>query len=335
MKVLVLGGTRFLGRHIVERLASNGDRVVCFHRGQTRSPLPSGVEERYGDRNADLSAVAMEHWDAIVDTSCQRPEQMLQSRELKTDRYVFISTVNVYADLSSPAVTESAPTIETFDPGDEAASYGGNKAACERLLLQRYPRESMILRPGLIVGKWDPTGRFTYWCTRFVRGGRVLAPGDPDRPVQFVDAADIADFVAHALCNETAGTFTVVGPAAPITMAQVLDVCASVAVERSAPPAEILWADDAFLLERDVAQWTEMPLWLVEPQYAGILQMNNAKALAAGLQTRPAAQTVRAVLDWLENDAGAVQTGMTSKREAELLDELASSPRWVRRRRGG
>jgi 2'-hydroxyisoflavone reductase len=324
MNVLVLGGTRFLGRHIVEQLVTGGDRVVCFHRGETRSPLPAGVEERYGDRNADLGAVAVEHWDAIVDTSCQRPEQMERSLQLRADRYVLISTVNVYADLNLPGVTENAPTIETFDPSDDAASYGGNKAASERLLLQRYQHASVILRPGLIVGRWDPTGRFTYWCRRFARGGRVLAPGDPDRRIQFIDAADIADFVARALSDGTTGTFSIVGPQVPMTMAQLLDVCASVAAERGAPRAEIAWADDAFLLARDVVQWTELPLWLTEPRYAGILALDNAKALAAGLQTRPAEQTVRAVLDWIARDGDVAGSGLTPEREAELLEELTA-----------
>jgi 2'-hydroxyisoflavone reductase len=322
MKVLVLGGTRFLGRHIVERLATGGDRIVCFHRGETHCPLPDGVEERYGDRNADLSAVAAERWDAIVDTSCQRPEQMERSLALHADRYVFISTVNVYADLRRPGVTEDAPTIQTFDPSDEAAAYGGNKAACERLLLQTYPREAVVLRPGLIVGKWDPTGRFTYWCRRFARGGRVLAPGHPDRWIQFIDAADIADFVQHAISVGTTGTFSIVGPQVPMTMAQLLYACASVAAQLGAPPADILWADDAFLMQRDVAQWTELPLWLTEAEYAGILTLNNAKALAAGLRTRPVEQTVRAILEWIENDSGVPGGGMTPEREAELLDEL-------------
>jgi len=322
MNVLVLGGTRFLGRHIVERLARSGDRVVCFHRGETRCPLPAGVEERYDDRNADLSAVAMERWDAIVDTSCQRPEQVERSLALHADRYLFISTVNVYTDLSLPGVTENAPTIETFDPSDEAAAYGGNKAACERLLRQHHPRASVILRPGLIVGKWDPTGRFTYWCSRLARGGRVLAPGDPDRRIQFIDAADIADFVQHVLSEGTTGAFSIVGPQVPMTMAQLLDACASVAAQRGAPRADVLWADDAFLLEREVVQWTELPLWLTEAQYAGILTLNNAKAIAAGLRTRPVDQTVRAVLEWIANDNGAAGGGMTPEREVELLDEL-------------
>ncbi|HMF29060.1 MAG TPA: NAD-dependent epimerase/dehydratase family protein, partial [Candidatus Cybelea sp.] len=195
MNVLVLGGTRFLGRHIVEQLANDGHRVVCFHRGETRALLPEGVEERYGDRNADLNGVAAASWDAIVDTCVYRPEQMQRSLELRTGRYVMISTVNVYADLSLPRIAETAPLIEAFDPADEAAAYGGNKAACERLVMERYPRESVVLRPGLIAGRWDPTGRFTYWCDRLLRGGRVLAPGEPKRFVQFVDASDIAAFV--------------------------------------------------------------------------------------------------------------------------------------------
>ena len=323
MNVLVLGGTRFLGRHIVDRLAADGHRVVCFHRGETCSRLPAGVEERYGDRNTDLDRVATESWDAIVDTCCYRPEQMQRSLELRTDRYVMISTVNVYADLRLPGTAETAPLIEEFDPSDEAAAYGGNKAACERLVMERYPRARLILRPGLIAGRWDPTGRFTYWCERLLRGGRVLAPGEPNRLIQFVDASDIAAFIAHALSHGVAGDFNMVGPAAPTTMATFIETCAQVAASRGAPPAQIVWTDETFLLENGVEPWRDLPLWLTDLQYAGILALDNGKALAAGFTPRPIAETIRAVLDWLA-EGDAARTGLAPEREAELLNARES-----------
>lgn len=322
MKILIVGGTRFLGRHIVERLALRGHRIVCFHRGQTRATLPEGVEERFGDRNAGFDAVVGEHWDAVVDTCCYRPEQMRAALELQTDRYLLISTANVYADLNYPGIAETASTIETFDPNDEAASYGGNKAACERLLMGGGVRNPLVFRAGLIAGAWDPTGRFTYWCRRLMRGGRVLAPGDPSRPIQYIDAADLAEFAERALGDDLSGAFNVVGPIARTSMGEFLDTCTLVAGERGAPPATMAWAGDEFLLQRGVEEWTELPMWLTDPSFAGILQLDNRKALAAGLTPRPIAETVRAVLDWLAQDDNAGHSGMSPEREAALLAQF-------------
>ena len=325
MNVLILGGTRFVGRHIVECFVRSGHRVVCFHRGQTTWTLPAEVEERFGDRNEDLGAVSSERWDAIVDTSCYRPEQMRRSLELRTDRYLLISTVSVYRDLAARGITEEAPTIETFDPSDEAASYGGNKAACERLLIERHPGRQLILRPGLIAGRWDGTGRFTYWCERLLRGGRVLAPGTASRPVQFIDAADLARFAERALATRRGGIFNVVGPAAPTTMGELLDACARVAAERGAPPATFVWADGTFLAEHGVEPWLDMPLWLDDSRYAGLLEIDNAKALAAGLETRAITETVRSVLDWTQTEAPATRVGISAERETQLLEKLSQA----------
>ncbi|MBV8197426.1 MAG: hypothetical protein JO263_04785 [Candidatus Eremiobacteraeota bacterium] len=326
MIVLVLGGTKFLGRHIVERLAATGHRVVCFHRGRTTAALPGGVEERHGDRDKDFSAVHAEHWDAIVDTSGYRPEQLQRSLDLQTDRYLFVSSVSAYRDLSIAGITEDAPTIEEFDPSDEAAVYGGNKAACERLVIERRGDASTILRPGLIAGRWDFTDRFTYWCERFVRGGTVLAPGPPDRLVQFIDAADIAEFVEHAIVEGIGGTFNVVGPAMPATMQTLLDDCATVADSRNAPPSTVVWTDGAYLKEEGVQEWTELPLWITDPQYAGLLQVSGSKALEAGLRLRPTAQTIETVVDWIARDQRPVnRAGMTPERELELLARYAPS----------
>jgi len=322
MKILILGGTRFVGRHVVEQLAQGGDRVVCFHRGENTCELPAGVEERLGDRNAGLSAVAGEAWDAIVDTSGYKPEQLERSLKLRSTRYIFVSSVNAYADLSVSGITEDAPSILNFDPSDEAQSYGGNKAACERLVREGYPERSVILRPGLIVGRWDPTGRFTYWCERLLRGGRVLAPGAPQRRVQFVDAADIARFTAHLLRSETNGTFNISGPAEPLTMEDLLLAGAAASVERGAPPTTLVWASDAFLRENGVGEWMEMPLWLTDEQYAGILELSIDKALAAGLTLRPIEETLHSIFDWLAETPDAKYAGITPGREAELLAKL-------------
>jgi 2'-hydroxyisoflavone reductase len=323
MNVLVLGGTGFVGRHIVEWFVHQGHRVVVFHRGRTHAALPNGVEERLGDREKDLSILAAETWDGIVDTSGHRADQLERSLLLRTDRYLFVSTLNVYTNLSRAGVSEDAPTIQEFDTTDPAASYGGNKAACERLVSQCHPGTSVILRPGLVAGRWDSSGRFTYWCRRLLRGGDVLAPGDPRRRIQFIDAADLACFAEHALSNDVAGIFNVAGPAVPATMGQYLEACATVAAQRAAPPSRLVWAEEAFLHDQGVEEWTEMPLWVADPEFSGIMQASNAKALAAGLKTRPIVQTVRAVLEWLDSDPDAKSLGIPPEREAALLDAYA------------
>jgi 2'-hydroxyisoflavone reductase len=324
MKILVLGGTRFLGRHLVEELTARDHDVTCFHRGQTALGLRDEVRERIGDRNVDFGAVASERWDAIVDTCCARPEQIERSLELLADRYLLISTLNVYRDLAPGGVSEESPIIEEFDASDEAVSYGGNKAACERLLIRRLPKRSVILRPGLIVGKWDYTGRFTYWCKRFLRGGSVLAPAPPGRRVQFVDAADVARFAVRLIESDAAGTFNVVGPALPTTMVQLLDECARVAAERNAPPSRVVWAEEAFLLENGVQPWLELPLWPGDPDYAGMGEVSNAKAIAAGFDSTPTAQTIRSVLDFESNFSALRRPGLSERRELEVLESWSA-----------
>ena len=319
MNLLVLGGTRFLGRHVVETLARSGHRVVAFHRGRTPCALPHGVEERFGDRNEELSPVDSEHWDAIVDVNAFEPEQVARSLRLRADRYLLISTVSVYADFSVPGITEEAATIEAFDPGDPAAAYGGKKAACERLVRARYPQEAVILRPGLIAGRWDYTGRFTYWCERVLRGGSILVPSPDDRHVQFVDASDVARFVDSLLRNEVYGVFNVVGPARTTSMSDLLRDAATVARELGAPPSRFCWAHPALLAERGVEAWTEMPLWAPGEQLRGLLEVSNAAALSAGLELRPMAETIATVLDWTRAEHPKNPAGLDPQREAGLV----------------
>jgi 2'-hydroxyisoflavone reductase len=328
MNVLVLGGTRFVGRRMVEALVQGGHRVAVFHRGRTPCALPREAEERLGDRGEDVSAVSGEHWDAIVDVIALEPAQLAPSLCLDADRYLMISTVSVYADFSRADISEDSATIQTFEPDDAAAAYGGKKAACERLVRARYPERAVILRPGLIAGRWDYTGRFTYWCERMLRGGAVLVPAPPERRVQFVDARDLARFAEVLLSRGQCGVFNVVGPARPTSMEQLLSEAAAVAHERGAPPARICWADAALLSERAIEPWTEMPLWAGDDaESSGLMKISNAAALAAGLQLRPIGETIEDVLDWTQAERPRNPAGLDSQREAELVAATLGSAR--------
>ena len=319
MKVLVLGGTRFVGRHIARELTGRDHDVVCFHRGQTNCELPTGVAERFGDRNHDLNAVDRDHWDVVIDVNGYEPAQVARSLTLSFDRYIFISTVNVYADVSAPGASEDWPTLQTFDASDESTVYGAKKAACERLVAGRCGEHALILRPGMIVGAYDYTGRFTYWCERVARGGDFLVVAPPARPVQFIDAADIARFAVDALEHDMYGVYNVVGPRDPITLSDLLTDCQTVAARRGMPQATPVWTDEQFLLDNGLTPWLDMPFWLPEKRWQGVLQISNTKAVRAGLQHRPSADTIAAVLDWAITTDKRTIVGLSSDREAKLL----------------
>ncbi len=320
MKILVLGGTQFLGRHIVDALARDGHHVVRFHRGQTTCPAPATVTDRFGDRNEDLSAVAGDEWDAIVDVAAYEPHQAELATALQTKQYAFISTCSVYADLSTPGIREDAPVIDQMiDDADVSLRYGANKAACERIVRDRHA-SALILRPGLIVGPYDPTDRFTYWCERALRGGAFLAPEPKDQAVQFVDARDVADFVARALAHEIAGTLNIVGPRERMTMESFIDELVTQA-QAFGVEARPHWTGPDGLLEANVTPWTELPLWLPLETHAGLLSVDNSAARAAGLTLRPASETINATMKWamtLMHDRER-KAGMAAEREAELL----------------
>lgn len=318
--ILVLGGTKFLGRHIVEALAAAGHQTVRFHRGSTVCELPPGVEERLGDRNGDVSAIAGQVWDAVIDVAAYEPSNVERTLELQCGRYVFISTVSVYRDFSETGITEESPVYQTFDPNDEAQRYGGNKAACERLVRERFADRATILRPGLIVGPWDPTGRFSYWCERAMRGGAFVAPSPSDQIVQFVDARDVARFVECVIARDAGGTFNVVGPVETTTMGDLIDDCVRAAKERGAPAAEPVWCDASFLLDRGIEPWSDLPLWLPGDDMRGMQQVDRSRALAAGLVLRSAPETVGATMDWLTaHPEFWSRAGLSPEREGELL----------------
>ena len=330
MRVLVLGGTAFLGRHYVEAALERGHQVTLFNRGQTNPELFPEVERLQGDRNQDLAPLRGREWDAVFDPSAFVPRQvrtLLEALAGRAGHYTFVSSISVYP-LDQTDKAETAPVIELEDPATEAVaeSYGGLKALCERTADELLPGRVVNVRAGLIVGPHDPTNRFTYWPERVARGGEVLAPGRPDARVQFIHARDIADWALGMAERGGAGTFNVTGPEPPADMRRVLETC--VAVSRSG--ATLTWVSEEFLVEREVGPWMEMPLWI--PGHMG--DLHNApieRALAEGLRFRPLAQTVAETLAWErarvpdstpQVDAGGrvrQRGGMAPERERELL----------------
>lgn len=327
MKILILGGTVFLGRHLVAQAIARGHELTLFNRGRQHPELFPGVEKLRGDRDADspngadLSALAGRQFDAVIDTSGYRPAQMhsvVAALGEAMPYYQFISTISVYGQFPGPAYFDETTPVVLGEEG-----YGACKARCEEILEAAWPGRVALVRPGLIVGPDDPTGRFTYWPHRVAQGGTVLAPGQPDTPVQWIDVRDLANWCIHLCEQHTTGCWHAVGPAQPTGFAQLLETCRSV----SGSAAEFRWIDDATLLAHGVLPWTELPLWLPQqdPQVAGMLRADNQRALSAGLTLRPLAETVAATLDWVRTSTEPapehdrrVKT-LTLKREAELL----------------
>ncbi|HZQ16389.1 MAG TPA: NAD-dependent epimerase/dehydratase family protein [Gaiellaceae bacterium] len=317
MRMLVLGGTQFLGRHAVEAALARGHDVTLFNRGRTRPGLFPGVERLRGDRDGGLAALHGRSFDAVVDTSGYVPRVVAQTIDALdgAGHYTFVSSISVYADASTPP-TESSPVAELAEPTEDwRSAYGELKADCEDVVRARFP-DAFVVRPGLIVGPWDPTGRFTYWPVRVREGGRVLAPAPPGAPAQVIDARDLAAWIVLAAETRLAGTFNAVDR--PTTRAALLETCAAVAGARP----DLVWVDPDFLAAQEVGEWLELPLWTHDPAHAGLLAVDPAAAFAAGLAPRPLAETVRDTLAWVDaGEAPAVEgVGLDRAKERRVLD---------------
>jgi 2'-hydroxyisoflavone reductase len=322
MRLLVLGGTAFAGRHLVELAIERGHDVTLFNRGQTGAGLFPGVERVIGERAGNLEGLAGRPFDAAVDTSGYLPADVERSATIlagTTGRYLFVSSRSVYADHSAPGANEDAAVAElpAGAPQDEVTeeSYGPLKALCERAVSAAFPDRAVILRPGLIVGPHDPTGRFTYWPRRLAEGGDVLAPAPPEQPVQVIDVRDLAAFALDLLEAGTGGTFDVVSPAGMLTLANVIDACRQAAAVES----QTVWVGEDFLLERGVEPWSEIPLWIPGDEYAGFQRSDTSRAMAAGLHVRPIADTAADTLRWTRAGDAPRGGALTREREAELL----------------
>lgn len=324
LNLLVLGGTVFLGRHVVEAALAAGHRVTVFNRGRHAIDWPGPVEALVGDRDHDhdhgssTSPLAGRRFDAVIDCSGYRPSQIASvAQALGPDlpHWVFVSTISVVASFPpGQAYDESAPVTT------DTTGYGGEKARAEEALQARCAGRAAIVRPGLIVGRHDPTGRFGYWPWRVAQGGRVLAPGRPERPVQVIDVRDLAAWCVQLAESRTAGTFNAVGPLTP--MHTLLDTCRDV----SGASAQFVWRSDAELLAAGVAPWTGLPLWLpeVDADFGGMLLARHERAVAAGLRCRRLADTVSDTLAALREAPAQATFPNVLTRDAEAA--LLGSP---------
>jgi 2'-hydroxyisoflavone reductase len=331
--LLVLGGTKFLGRAVVEAALGRGHDVTLFNRGQTNPELFPEVERLRGDRDGDLEPLRGRTWDAVVDPSGFVPRVVRQSADLLRDavaHYVFVSSISVYRDPLPPGFDESAPLIELehpdgMDPRASPEAYGGLKALCEEVVRDVFPHAHANIRAGLIVGPHDPSGRFTYWVLRLAAGGRVIAPAPPERLVQVIDVRDLAAWMVTLAEERTTGTFNAVSR--PFPFSELVEAGTAVA----GSDADVVWVDESLLLEHDVGPWMQLPLW-VPTDDAGFLQANVSAALAHGLTTRDLADTVRDTLEWARaTGAGLVtptehgEVGLPPALERELLDSWAAA----------
>lgn len=325
MKILILGGTRFLGRHLVNSARARGHEVTLFNRGKSNPNLFRRVKTIHGDREHDLDQLTGQ-WDAVIDTCGYFPRIVRMSAHAlkdKVEKYVFISSISVYADFSKVGIKEGDPLGTLEDETIEEISgetYGPLKALCEQAVQHVYGMRSLIIRPGLIVGPHDPTDRFTYWPLRIKRGGDVLVPDRPEAMTQFIDVRDVADFIFRLLEQNDGGVFNVTGN--PITLNTLFETCKRI----SKSDANFKWASVEFLEKNNVAPWSDMPAWLPDTgENAGSASVNISKAQQAGLTITPLVQTIRDIYEWEFEQAGEheMKAGLKPEREKELLELLA------------
>ena len=336
MKLLIIGGTRFIGRHLVTAARARDHEVTLFNRGNYSAD--PAFEIIQGDRHnhSDIAKLKGRRWDVVVDTCGHLPRSVRATAEVlagSVDRYVFISSQNSYASVSNPGVDETFPratltteqlaqanAIDTSGQPSYGALYGALKALCEQAAEEVMPNRVLIIRPGLIVGPYDYSDRFTYWVARVARGGEVLAPGRPERFVQFIDARDLAEWIVSMAEQKAAGIYNANRAPEELTMQSVLEECKLA----SDSDAIFTWASEDFLLQENVSAWSDMPLWLPEeaaPHLKGFMFINCDKAIASGLRFRPLSETIRDTLAWYQTTDlnQQLKAGIVSDKEQALL----------------
>ncbi|MEO8010516.1 MAG: NAD-dependent epimerase/dehydratase family protein [Dokdonella sp.] len=334
LRILILGGTGFIGPHQVRYAVGRGHKVTVFNRGQRQAALPEGVEYLNGDRdNGTLSALKGREWDVCIDNPTSIPSWVRDVGKVlkgKVKQYLFVSTISVYADNSIANATEDTAlarytgknlmkeTRETLRAN--MALYGPLKAASEAEALKQFKGIATIVRPGLIVGPGDATDRFTYWPVRLARGGNVVAPGDGSDPVQIIDARDLAEWMIRLCESRAFGTFNATGPNYPLTMAALLYGIRAT----NTAGAALHWIPAEFLAEQKVAPWSDMPVWIpAQGTSAGFGQRSVSRALTAGLSFRPLASTAIDAMEWFNAQPAERQAklgaGLSAEREADVL----------------
>ena len=332
MEILLLGGGRFLGASLVDAALARGHRLTVFNRGRARSAWPDGVEALVGDRSSDLGRVARRRFDAVIDTCGYVPADLRASAAALRDvgRYCFVSSISVYASfahvpvLERDALASSDGIAEDDRSGDH---YGPQKAACERVIDAAFGDRALIVRPGLIIGPGDPTGRFSHWPWRALAGGEMLVPDVPaGTAIQGIDVRDLAGWTVRAVEAGRRGAYNATGPQGrgALDWATLLEACIGAARRRGTPPVSVVPVGEPFLIANGVAPWNDLPLWVPSSDASriGFARVDCSRAVAAGLETRPLADTIEAVLDEassLADDDPRLRGKLSREREAELI----------------
>lgn len=330
LRILILGGTAFLGPAEVEYALARGHEITLFNRGRTNPHLFPEVEKLVGDRAVpDYSALEGRQWDAVLDNSANVASWVLDATSVlkdKAPRYLFVSSISAHKDNSILGQTEDGPVFSPEEYDEVIASgagmgeaFGPNKAQAERYTLEAFGDGGIVVRPGLIVGPGDRSDRFTYWPVRIDRGGEVLAPGDGKDWAQIIDVRDLGRFLIHLVEEEASGTYLATGPESPLSMAGMLYGIRAI----TSSPVSFTWVDADFLQEHEVGAWMEMPVWVYPSEETrGFSSYDCSKAIAAGLSFRPLADTARDTLEWWKakpEEEKVLRTGVDPEKEARIL----------------
>ena len=326
MKILILGGTIFLGKHLVNSAQKKGHEVTLFNRGKHNPDWFPNVEKLKGDRDGDFESLKGRTFDAVIDTSGYVPRIVKLSAEFmknKTDNYTFISSISVYKDFSEMGMNENSAAATIEDETTEeitGESYGPLKYLCEKTVEEIYKERALNIRPGLIVGEDDPSDRFGYWIYRINKGGKVLAPGPKEKNVQFIDVKDLADWTIKMVEEKNIGTYSATGPDYNLTFEKLIDDCKKV----SGSNAEIVWIDQKFLMNENAGAYVELPLWLPDEMDGG----NNcdvSKAIVKGLTFRLLEETLKDSMEFINSKKDyTLKAGLKTERETELIKKWES-----------
>ena len=332
LKVLILGGTGFIGPHFVRVLGDAGHTLTLFNRGKRDREAKPGVEQLLGDRNGQIDALKGRDWDVVIDNSGYTPKQVKATADLlkgHVKQYIFISSVAVYADFKRKGIDEDYPLAKLKgDNTDEVTgeSYGPLKVLCEQVVEAAYGKQATNIRPSYIAGPGDPTDRFTYWPWRVSRGDEMLAPGAPSDPFQFIDVRDLADFMRVCVEKGVSGAYNLCNPAGSVTMGSLLETSRKV----TGADTKFVWASAEFLEKNEIigekAQGNYMPIWQsAESEDAGIVLCESKRAEKKGLKFRSLETTIKDTLEWQKGrpeDRQKLRAGLTAEQEADLLAKL-------------
>jgi nucleoside-diphosphate-sugar epimerase len=333
VNVLVIGGTSFLGPHVVDVLLRRGHRVTTFNRGRNPAPSSAEVERVIGDRAVDIGRLSERAFDAVVDTCGYVPRVVGRALDVLASRagiYAFVSTISVYGESIDPPRDETCPVARLDDATTEeitAESYGPLKALCESVVRERMKGRALVVRPGLIVGPLDPTDRFTYWPHRAAVGGEMLVPGRREHNISFIDVRDLAEFIAGCVERGVTGTFNASGDTEATTMGDLIDA----SVRAAGGVATPVWVDESFVKANDIAPWSELPAWIPTGEDS-LMWASSARAVVEGLRYRPLDETVRATLEFTRSKGldRPLKAGLEPRREADLLRRWHARPQTSR-----